>query len=98
LLANRDIGFRSDSLITIINIISNTDIIGLLPRDVYEQYAGSFNLKEICIDIPLPKINLFLMYNRALNNTGFVNLINKINDKNDQRLTNRALSIHFIFL
>ena len=86
LLANRDIGFRSDSLITIINIISNTDIIGLLPRDVYEQYTGSFNLKEICIDIPLPKINLFLMYNRAsLNNTGFVNLINKINDKNDQR-------------
>ncbi|EJB5573011.1 LysR family transcriptional regulator [Citrobacter freundii] len=81
-LENRDIGFRSDSLITIANIISNTDIIGLLPTAIYEQYAGTFNLKEINTEFPLPKINLFLMYNRAsLNNTGFDDFIKKIDGK-----------------
>ncbi|WP_213131980.1 DNA-binding transcriptional repressor CitR [Citrobacter sp. FP75] len=83
-LTNRDIGFRSDSLISIANVISNTDIIGLVPKKIYEQYSSTFKLKEINIDVTPPKMNLFLMYNRAsLNNAGFVEFIKKIENTNN---------------
>lgn len=76
---NRKIGFYSDSLISIINIIATTDIIGLIPREIYDFYASLLNIKEIDIDMDLPDIQLFLMYNRAsLNNKGFANSIKKL--------------------
>lgn len=83
-LTNRDIGFSSDSPVSIANVIANTDIIGLLPKAIYDRYSSTFTLKEINTDITLPKINLFLMYNRAsLNNAGFVKFIKKIENKNN---------------
>lgn len=39
LFLNRKIGFSSDSLTSITNIIASTDIIGLLPKIIYEQNA-----------------------------------------------------------
>ncbi|WP_336284739.1 DNA-binding transcriptional repressor CitR [Citrobacter arsenatis] len=82
-LQNRKIGFSSNSLISIVNIIANTDIIGLLPRVTYEFYSPIMNLKKI--DIETPSVNLFLMYNRAsLNNKNFESFINKISDSEDQ--------------
>ncbi|MCU6183887.1 LysR family transcriptional regulator [Citrobacter cronae] len=79
LLANRDIGFSSDSLISIVNVISNTDIIGILPRTMYEFYSPVFNLKEINVGIKLPSVKLYLMYNRAsLSNDSFASYIKRI--------------------
>lgn len=79
ILANRDIGFSSDSLISIVNVISNTDIIGILPRTMYEFYSPVFNLKEISVDIKLPSVKLYLMYNRAsLSNDSFASYIKRI--------------------
>lgn len=81
-LANRKNGFSSDSLMSIINVISLTDIIGFLPKISFELYASLFNLKEIKTDIKLPSMELFLMYNRAsLNNKNFEDSITKINKK-----------------
>lgn len=78
-LTNRKIGFYSDSLISITHIIATSDIIGLLPKEIYEFYAPIFNLKKINIKIDLPVIQLFLMYNRAsLNNKGFAEALKKI--------------------
>lgn len=80
-LQNRKIGFSSNSIISIVNIIANTDIIGLLPKATYELYSSVLNLKEIDIDIEMPSLDLFIMYNRAsLNNKSFEAFINKIND------------------
>lgn len=45
-LQNRKIGFSSNSLISIVNIIANTDIIGTLPKITYELYSSVFNLKK----------------------------------------------------
>ena len=79
LLANRDIGFSSDSLISIVNVISNTDIIGMIPRIMYEFYSPVFNLKEISVDIKLPSVKLYLMYNRSsLSNHAFASYIKRI--------------------
>jgi DNA-binding transcriptional LysR family regulator len=78
-MANRNIGFSSDSLISITNVISSTDIIGIIPRVIFEHYAPIFNLKEIDIGIKIPSAELFLMYNRAsLNNSGFAEYIKRI--------------------
>ena len=79
LLANRDIGFSSDSLISIVNVISHTDIIGIIPRVLYEFFSPVFNLKEISIGIKLPSAKLYLMYNRAsLSNDSFASYIKRI--------------------
>lgn len=78
-LANRKIGFSSDSLISIVNVISNTDIIGVIPRVMYEFYSPVFNLKEISVDMKLPSAKLYMMYNRAsLSNDSFASYIKKI--------------------
>ncbi|NBD80904.1 MULTISPECIES: LysR family transcriptional regulator [Citrobacter] len=79
LLANRDIGFSSDSLISIVNVISHTDIIGIIPRVLYEFFSPVFNLKEISIGIKLPSAKLYLMYNRAsLSNDSFASYIKRM--------------------
>lgn len=76
LFLNRKIGFSSDSLTSITNIIASTDIIGLLPKIIYEQNAVALNLKEISVDFKLPSVKLFLMYNRSsLNNKSFAEYI-----------------------
>lgn len=81
LLSQRKIGFSSDSLMSIINIISSTDIIGIIPKVTYELYAPLLNLKEINLDVSLPSIDLFLMYNRAsLNNKNFEDFIRKVSN------------------
>ncbi|HGY4910645.1 TPA: LysR family transcriptional regulator [Citrobacter freundii] len=79
---NRKIGFSSDSLTSIVNIISSTDIIGLIPKLMYDHYATALNLKEISVDFNLPSVQLFLMYNRAsLNNKAFAAYINQISSE-----------------
>ncbi|MBQ4923776.1 MULTISPECIES: LysR family transcriptional regulator [Citrobacter] len=78
-LANRKIGFSSDSLISIVNVISNIDIIGVIPRVMYEFYSPVFNLKEISVDMKLPSAKLYMMYNRAsLSNDSFASYIKRI--------------------
>lgn len=81
LLSSRKIGFSSDSLMSIINIISTTDIIGLIPKVTYELYSPILNLKKINLDVDLPSIDIFLMYNRAsLNNKNFEDFIKQLSD------------------
>ncbi|ATF50464.1 LysR family transcriptional regulator [Citrobacter werkmanii] len=83
ILVNRNIGFSSNSLVSIINVIASTDIIGAIPKVIFESYAHIFNLKEIDIGIKLPSAELFLMYNRAsLNNSSFAEYIKRITSDN----------------
>jgi Transcriptional regulator len=79
LFSNRKIGFSSDSLTSITNIIASTDIIGIIPKIMYEQNLVALNLKRINIDIEIPTANLFLMFNRSsLNNKAFADYIKTI--------------------
>ncbi|EGT0665714.1 LysR family transcriptional regulator [Citrobacter werkmanii] len=81
-LINRNIGFSSDSTISITNIIATTDIIGVIPRAMFEYYGTFLDLKEVNIGYALPTIPLFLLYNRAsLSNTAFYNYITKISSE-----------------
>ncbi|RNL69680.1 LysR family transcriptional regulator [Citrobacter sp. MH181794] len=85
LFTNRKIGFSSDSLMSITNVIASTDIIGIIPKFNYEYHAARLNLKEINVDFKLPSIRLYLMYNRAsLSNRNFAEHINIITAENQQ--------------
>ncbi|ASG89179.1 LysR family transcriptional regulator [Salmonella enterica subsp. salamae] len=79
LLPERIISFRSESLITIANTISVTDLIGFLPKMVVEYYNPIMKLKKLTTSFDIPAHNLYLMYNKAsLNNNGFAELIAQI--------------------
>ncbi|EAW9309496.1 LysR family transcriptional regulator [Salmonella enterica] len=82
-LAERTIGFRSKSLITIANAISVTDLIGFLPKFVVAYYQPTtVKLREVSTPISIPATPLYLMYNRAsMNNSGFAELIESVTIK-----------------
>lgn len=82
-LAERTIGFRSKSLITIANAISVTELIGFLPKFVVTYYQPTtVKLREVSTPISIPATPLYLMYNRAsMNNSGFAELIESVTIK-----------------
>ena len=79
LLAERNICFRSDSLISIMNIISSTDLVGYIPDAMFERYKETLNIKSISTSFKMPEMDIYLNYNRAaLNSTIFTQFIDKI--------------------
>lgn len=82
IMVNRKIAFRSQSLTSIINIIAETDIIGIIPQKLYEIYRSILNLREIKIDYTLPLMRLYISYNKSsLYNKAFSNFITRIADE-----------------
>ena len=55
---NRKISFRSSSLLTIINSIAVTDLLGIVPTELYNSYRDFLNLKEIKLEQPFPAVKL----------------------------------------
>ncbi|MDR7939315.1 LysR family transcriptional regulator [Enterobacter soli] len=80
--ANKTIGFRCDSLLTIITMLSTSDLVGFLPEFLFEKYKDVLRLKKIDIPYTLPITELFMIYNRsALNSSVFSAFIEKITEK-----------------
>lgn len=81
-LMDRTIAFRSESFITIINMIADTDIIGFVPKPIYDFYQPLLSFREVHTSLSLPSIQLYCMYNRAsLSNKGFAEFILRINEE-----------------
>lgn len=79
LFPERSIAFRSDSYISILNVIGTSDILGYIPTPIFEQYKDSLQLKTVDICVELPKPDIYMQYNRsALNNRIFAQFIEKI--------------------
>lgn len=75
-LAERIIGFRSKSLITIANTISVTDLIGFLPKPLVDYYKNTIKLRKVATPFVIQPSHMYLMYNKAsLNNSGFSELV-----------------------
>lgn len=78
-LPERNIIFRSDSFISLLTMISSTDLLGLAPLPAYQQYGAALNLRKIETDITFPSIDIYMMYNRtALNSSAFSSFIEEI--------------------
>lgn len=82
IMVNRKVAFRSQSLISIINTIAATDIIGIIPQQLYETHRTLLNLKEIKTPYPIPSMRLYVSYNKSsLYNQSFSNFITKVADE-----------------
>jgi len=80
--ANKNIGFRCDSLLTILAMISTSDLVGFLPELLFEKYKDALRLKKIDIPYTLPITDVFMIYNRsALNSQVFSTFIERITEK-----------------
>ena len=78
---NRKVSFRSSSLMTIINSISVTDLLGIVPTELYDLHRDFLKLQEIKLERPLPAVKLYISYNKAsLNNLVFSRFIDRLND------------------
>ncbi|HGH4643322.1 TPA: LysR family transcriptional regulator [Enterobacter roggenkampii] len=79
LLTERNIVFRSDSFISLLSMISSSDLIGLVPTVAFEQYGQALNLHKVETDIQFPIIDIYMMYNRsALHSAAFASFIEEI--------------------
>lgn len=78
-LPERNILFRSDSYISLLSMISFSDIIGLAPTPAFEQYGPALNLRKVETTLNIPTIPVYMMYNRsALNSSAFSSFIDEI--------------------
>lgn len=76
LLAEPNYAFGSSSIISIINVIYQTDLIGIVPRSFYGMLKDSLRLKEIILPTQLPKVPIYVCYNRSsLNSETFTRAI-----------------------
>ncbi|WP_061708316.1 DNA-binding transcriptional repressor CitR [Pseudenterobacter timonensis] len=81
-LPDRCFAFSSDSLMSILHIISATDFVGFLPQSTFETYKELLNLKSVSAPFTVPPINIFMLYNRsALNSTVFAKFVNQLNNE-----------------
>ncbi|MEG6304516.1 LysR family transcriptional regulator [Enterobacter ludwigii] len=80
--AEKTIGFRCDSVFTIISMISASQLIGYVPEILFDKYNEVLRLKKITAPFTLPSLDIFMIYNRsALNSTAFAKFINEVTEK-----------------
>lgn len=80
--AEKTIGFRCDSVFTIISMISASHLIGYVPEILFDKYSEVLRLKKITALFTLPSLDIFMIYNRsALNSTAFAKFINEVTEK-----------------
>lgn len=85
LLAERKFAFRSSSCISLINAISKTDLVGILPYSYFCMLKDSLRLKEIVLSTPLPSLSVYTLYNRAsLNSQLFTRIIGKLSSNSPE--------------
>ena len=80
--AEKTIGFRCDSVFTIISMISASHLIGYVPEILFDKYSEVLRLKKITAPFTLPSLDIFMIYNRsALNSPAFAKFINEVTEK-----------------
>jgi DNA-binding transcriptional LysR family regulator len=80
--AEKTIGFRCDSVFTIISMISASQLIGYVPEILFDKYSEVLRLKKITAPFTLPSLDIFMIYNRsALNSTAFAKFIKEVTEK-----------------
>lgn len=80
-LTERNVAFTSSSLMTIFNVIHQSDLIGLAPKLIYDKLKDALKLREIATSIPLPTFTLYMVYSRtSMSSPYFSEIIEKVNN------------------
>ncbi|MBB1200212.1 LysR family transcriptional regulator [Enterobacteriaceae bacterium 89] len=76
----RQVTYRSDSFFALMNLISSSELVGIMPRDIYEHFKDFMQLKEVQSPLKMPKIRMYMIYNKAsLSNSSFAKFIDRMN-------------------
>ncbi|AFM58968.1 LysR family transcriptional regulator [Enterobacter cloacae] len=79
---DRTIGFRCDSLFSMVTMISASHLVGFVPEVIYEKYRDVLRLKKIIPPYTLPGMQMYMTYNRsALNSSVFSSFIEQLTQK-----------------
>ncbi|EPR9024600.1 DNA-binding transcriptional repressor CitR [Cronobacter dublinensis] len=79
LIGERQIAFTSNSPSSIMAVIGKTDFVGILPASTLRRYRSVFRLRPVALNINLPQIDYYLIYNRSsLTNASFVSFVSRI--------------------
>lgn len=65
LLPQRNIVFRSDSFFSILTMISQSDLVGMMSQSAFDFFKDILQLKKVQIDAPLPEAKYYMLYNRS---------------------------------
>lgn len=80
--AEKNIGFRCDSVFTIIAMISASHLLGYVPEALFEKYKDILRLKKLEAPFELPPLEVYMIYNRsALNSAVFSTFIEQLAEK-----------------
>ncbi|HAV1914639.1 MULTISPECIES: DNA-binding transcriptional repressor CitR [Enterobacter cloacae complex] len=75
----RNIAFRTDSISSLISMVSSSDLLGFIPISIYEAYKETLKLKRIAAPFELPEIHVYMLYSRSsLNSSVFSTFIEKM--------------------
>ncbi|GJL03850.1 hypothetical protein TUM17570_28590 [Enterobacter cloacae] len=75
----RNIAFRTDSISSLISMVSSSDLLGFIPVSIYEAYKETLKLKRIAAPFELPEIHVYMLYSRSsLNSSVFSTFIEKM--------------------
>ncbi|MEI9611173.1 LysR family transcriptional regulator [Atlantibacter hermannii] len=81
-LPERDFIFQSDSPVTVMSAIGQSELLGVISERGYSRFHDLFNLKRVEVPVQLPKLDFYLMYNRfALQSSAFKLLLESINQR-----------------
>lgn len=68
----RNIAFRSDSFMTILNMINKTDLIGFLPSYLYDFISPAMQLHVLDINELFPDITIYINYHQSSTQNHFL--------------------------
>lgn len=76
---DRDVAYRSSSLMSILNIIHHSDLVGVIPEPLFRTFKDTLGLKVLSTDIPLPKFMFYMIYSRSsLSSKSFSEIIKNV--------------------
>lgn len=64
-LTDKNVAFRSSSIMSIVNTVHSTDLMSLIPAGIFEIMKEPLQLKEIALPISLPKFTMYMVYSRS---------------------------------
>ncbi|WP_458782719.1 type 2 periplasmic-binding domain-containing protein, partial [Klebsiella quasipneumoniae] len=67
-----NIAFRSDSFMTILNMISKTDLIGFVPSYLFDFISPTMQLHVINIDNLFPDITIYINHHHSSSQNHFL--------------------------
>lgn len=81
-LPEREFIFQSDSPLTVMSAIGQSELLGVIGERGFERFSDMFNLKRVDIPVQLPTLEFHMMYNRfALQSSAFKLLLENISQR-----------------